>query len=264
MTSLWLAMALLAVDGGGPRFEGSVAAGGGYDASLLVAPGSGSAGSAVASVSASGGAAIDLSEGTSLYVGALLDGATFPTLPELDRTAAGAEASLIVDLAGPLALIMAPSAAWSWYADPARSGASLTGRVSLRYRPLRWLTLRLGYAHVLRTAVDPVYGSNLDRIFTEVEFRLARGTWISVSGFGEVGDATFYREMTPSLETGTGGTTYAPYRAPASTLGVGLGMEQELGAGFSVNLGAALRRTATPDGAFSGPAFSAIVVWRWD
>jgi len=58
MPSLWLAMALLAADGGGGlRFEGSVAAGGGYDANLLAAPGGESAGSPVASVSAAGGAA---------------------------------------------------------------------------------------------------------------------------------------------------------------------------------------------------------------
>ncbi|MGA8890354.1 MAG: hypothetical protein WB493_02210, partial [Anaeromyxobacteraceae bacterium] len=62
MTALWLALALLAAEGDGPRFEGSVAAGGGYDTNLLIAPGSDAAGSAVASVSATAGAAIDLSD----------------------------------------------------------------------------------------------------------------------------------------------------------------------------------------------------------
>ena len=59
-------------------------------------------------------------------------------------------------------------------------------------------------------------------------------------------------------------TTFEPYRAPSSTVGVGIGLEQGLGAGFSVDLGATLRRTTTPDGAQTGPAFSASVVWRWD
>ena len=86
MLALCLALALLATDGDGLRFEGSVAAGGGYDSNLLIAPGSDAAGSTIASVSASGGAAIDLSESAFLYVGATIDGAKFPTLPELDRT----------------------------------------------------------------------------------------------------------------------------------------------------------------------------------
>jgi len=265
MPSLWLAMALLAADGGGGlRFEGSVAAGGGYDANLLAAPGGESAGSPVASVSAAGGAAFDLSDAAFLYVGAALDGATFPTLPELDRTAACAEASLVVDLARPLALVVSPSASWSWYADPARSGASFTARASLRYRPMSWLALRLGYAHTLRTAVDPVYGSNLDRLFTEVEFRLARATWVSVAAFGERGDGTFYRELARTTETEATVRTFEPYRAPASTSGVGIGFEQGLGGGFSLDIGATWHRTITPDGAFTGPAVSARFVWRWD
>jgi hypothetical protein len=264
MPFLWLAMALLASDGGGLRFEGSVAAGGGYDASLLVAPGNESAGSAMAAVSASGGAALDLSDAASLYVGAALDGATFPTLPELDRTGASAEATLLLDLVGPLALLVSPSAAWNWYADPARSGAVLTGRVSLRYRPVAWLALRIGYAHTLRTAADPVYGSSIDRLFTEAEFRVARATWISVVAFGEQGDGTFYREWVATQATGATLATYEPYRAPSSTVGLGLGFEQGLGGGLSVDLGATFRRTSTPDGAFSGPAASASLRWRWD
>jgi hypothetical protein len=263
VTTILLALALLATDGDGLRFEGSVAAGGGYDSSLLIAPGTGAAGSAVASVSASGGAAIDLSDGAFLYVGALLDSAKFPTLTELDRTAAGASASLLVDVVGPLALIVSPSAAWSWYADPARSGASFTGRVSLRLRAARWLTLRTGYAHVLRTAADPVYATNLDRIFGEVEFRLAQETWISLAAFAERGDATFYQELPPGTSTATELVTFVPYRAMATTVGAGVGFEQGLGAGFSVDLGASWRRMETPDGPSSGPAASASVTWRW-
>jgi hypothetical protein len=124
--------------------------------------------------------------------------------------------------------------------------------------------VRLGYAHTLRTASDPVYGFNVDRLFTEVEFRLARTTWVSVAAFGETGDGTFYREILAGTEISPTVTTFEPYRAPSSTVGVGLGLEQGLGAGFSVDLGATLRRTSTPDGAQTGPAFSASVVWRWD
>ncbi len=253
MPALMLALALLAADDGGLRFEGSVAAGGGYDTNLLVAPGEEGLGSAVASLTATGGAAIDLSDSAFLYVGAALDGARFATLSDLDRTAAGASASLLVDLVGPLALVLGSTASYAWYTDPARSGASVTARISLRYRPLGWLTTRLGYVHVLRTARDPVYGSNFDRIFTDVEFRLARSTWISVAGFVERGDLTFYEV-----------TTFEPYRAPATTVGIGLGFEQGLGGGFSVDLGATFRRTDTPDGAYSGPSATASVVWRWD
>jgi hypothetical protein len=264
MPALWLAMVLLAADGGGPRFEGSVAAGGGYDASLLVAPGAASAGSPVASLSAAGGLALDLSDSAFLYVGAAVDGVRFPTLPDLDRTGAGASASLLVDLVDPLALVLSSSAGWSWFADPARSGAALALRASLRYRPVSWLALRLGYAHVLRTAADPVYGSNVDRIFTEVEFRLARASWLSLAAFGERGDGTYYREMPAATDSVAGVTFYEPYRSTATTLGVGVGYEQGLGAGFSVDLGVTFRRTQTPDGPYTGPSASATVVWRWD
>ena len=277
MPSLWLAMALLAADGGGLRFEGSVAAGGGYDTNLLVIPGEEGLGSAVASLSATGGAAIDLSDSAFLYVGAALDGARFATLSDLDRTAAGASASLFVDIVGPLALVLGSTASFAWYADPARSGASITGRATLRYRPAGWLTTRLGYAHVLRTANDPVYGASFDRVFAEVESRLARDTWISVATFVERGDLTFYREIPPFTSTGSaaltgneGATTAAsaaifePYQSAATTLGIGLGFEQGLGAGLSLDLGATWRRTDTPDGTYSGPSASASVVWRWE
>ena len=267
MTSLWLVMALLASDGGGLRFEGSVAAGGGYDSNLLIAPGSDAAGSTIASVSASGGAAIDLSESAFLYVGATIDGAKFPTLPDLDRTSAGASASLLVDLVGPLALVLGTSGGFGWYADPARSGATLTARATLRCRPVIWLTTRLGYSHTLRTASEPVYGSNIDRVFAEVEFRATRSTWLSVAAFGERGDLTFYQEVLPAAgvsATAATVTTFEPYRAPATTLGVGAGFEQALGGGFSVDLGATWRRTDTPDGAYSGPSVTANVVWRWE
>ena len=61
MPSLLLALALLAADDGGSD-RGSVAAGGGYDTNLLVIPGEEGLGSAVASLTATGGAAIDLSD----------------------------------------------------------------------------------------------------------------------------------------------------------------------------------------------------------
>lgn len=267
MLALCLALALLATDGDGLRFEGSVAAGGGYDSNLLIAPGTDAAGSTIASVSASGGAAIDLSESAFLYVGATIDGAKFPTLPELDRTSAGGSASLLVDLVGPLALVLGTSGGFGWYADPARSGATLAARATLRYRPLNWLTTRLGYSHTLRTASDPVYGSNIDRVFAEVEFRAARSTWFSIAAFGERGDLTFYQEILPAAgvsATAVTVTTFEPYRAPATTLGAGVGFEQGLGGGFAVDLGATWRRTDTPDGAYSGPSATANVVWRWE
>ncbi|MGA8891653.1 MAG: hypothetical protein WB493_08800, partial [Anaeromyxobacteraceae bacterium] len=216
-----------------------------------------------------------------LYVGGAVDGTKFPTLPELDRTFAGASASLLVDLVGPLALVVGTTAGFGWFADPARSGASVSARATLRYRPESWLTTRLGYAHVLRTASDPVYGTNVDRLFGEVEFKVARTTWISLAGFGERGDQTFYLEVPPAAAatapastaataaTATSATSatvavFEPYRAPATTLGAGIGFEQGLGAGFSVDLGATWRTTSTPDGSYSGPSASANVVWRWE
>ena len=95
--------------------------------------------------------------------------------------------------------------------------------------------------------------------------------------FVDRGDLTFYRETLPVTSTGTAASTgaegtttvaaavtYEPYRAPATTLSIGLGFEQGLGSGFSLDLGATWRRTDTPDGSFSGPSATASVVWRWD
>ena len=106
-----LALALLAADDGGLRFEGSVAAGGGYDTNLLVAPGEEGLGSAVASLTATGGAAIDLSDcAHSSTWGPPSTAPEFAALSDLDRTAAGASASLLVDLVGPLALVLGSTA----------------------------------------------------------------------------------------------------------------------------------------------------------
>ena len=281
MTLPWLAMALLLAEGGdGLRFEGSVAAGGGYDASLLVAPGSGTTGSAVATAGASGGAAADLGDATSLYLGARLDGAAVPGIEGLDRGGAGVEASLFWDAFGPVALVLTPSATWNWYSDPARSGAALSVRLTLRVRPLAWLTVRAGYAHQLARATDPVYGYDLDRLFGGVELRLGRGTWLALTGAGERGDQTLYRESvlpastaTPASEpaggpaaiaAGPSTASWEPYRAMATTLGAALGLEQEVGSGLTVELSAAWRRTETPDGSSQGPSLFGALVWRVD
>ena len=263
MNAIWLALALLAPDGGGLRFAGSVAAGGGYDGNLLVAPGVGAAGSSVASVSATGGAAIEPSSSLFLYFGAAVDGERFGTLGELDRTSAGAEAIGVVDLADPLALVLGTSGSWNWYADPARSGASLSARASLRYRPLSWLATRAGYAHTWRDASDPVYATSFGRLFAELEFRPWSRTWLTVGGFAERGDGTFYQEVVAtSAEVPT--STFVPYRAPATVLGAGVGIEQGLGAGIALEAGVGLRRVDAPDGVSTGPAVNAAVVWRFD
>ncbi len=256
MPALWLALALLATDGDGLRFEGSVTAGGGYDSNLLVAPGEDGAGSAVATLAANGGASVDLSDALVLHVGATLDGTRFATLSELDRTSAGAGATLLVDVVGPLAVVVGATGAYGWFADPARSGATVIGRATLRWRPSPWLTTRAGYAHVERTAVDPVYAARYDRLLAELEFHPARATWISLAAFVERGTSTYYRELLPA--------TYEPYQAPSTTTGLGLGFEQGLGGGFSVDLGASWRRTGTPDGVYTGPSASAAITWRLD
>ncbi len=261
MSTLWLALALLATDGGGgPRFEGSVAAGGGWDAALLVAPGTGALGSAVGAVTATGGTAFDLAESMLLHVGTSLDGTRYPSLPELDNGAARAAATLYVGLADPLVLAVGFAAGYGWYADPARSGASLAARASLRWRPARPLTLRTGYAHVARWAADPVYGYDVDRIHADAEFQLGETTYLSLGASGERGDATFYAEESGALDV----TAYVPYRSPATTLGASVSLELGLGSGLFLETTAALRRTWTPEGAVTGPAGDVALGWRWN
>jgi hypothetical protein len=261
---LWLALVLLAADGGGSRVTGSVAAGGGYDASLLFAPGVGAAGSAVASVAASAGVEIEPSRPLHLYVGGMLDGEAFPSLPEIGRTSAGVEASGLLDVVGPLGLLLGASGWWAWYVDPERSGPSGNLRAALRLRAARWLALRAGDAHLWRGASDPVYTTSVDRLFGEVELRPWGSTWIFLSAFGERGDATFYAEA-PAATTPAGTTAaFLPYRAPATTVGGGIGVEQGLGGGFALEAGLFLRRVDSPDGVSTGPSVNAALVWRFD
>jgi hypothetical protein len=261
---LWLAILLAAADGGGPSLSGSVAASGGYDAALLVAPGVGAAGSSMASATATLGASFEPSPSVMLYAGAALDGAAFPALPELGRTAAGAEVSCLVDVAGPLSVVAGTSGGWSWYVDPARSGGSAAVRGSLVLRPVGWLAARAGYAHAWRTAADPIYGTTVDRLLAEVEVRPWRSTWLSLTAFGERGDATFYEEIAPAAASLTDATTFVPFRAPATTIGALVGIEQGLGGGFSVEAAASLRRTDAPGGPTVGPAFTLAIAWRSD
>ena len=68
--------------------------------------------------------------------------------------------------------------------------------------------------------------------------------------------------------TGNEGTTTAasaaifePYQSAATTLGIGLGFEQGLGAGLSLDLRATWRRNERHG---TGPSATASVVWRWD
>ena len=233
MLALCLALALLATDGDGLRFEGSVAAGGGYDTNLLIAPGSDAAGSAVASVSASGGAAIDLSDSAFLYVGRRPRRGEVPHAP-------GARPDVRGRLREPARRPRRPPGArprnvrrLRVVRGPGAQRCILTARATLRYRPVNWLTTRLGYSHTLRTASDSVYGSNIDRVFAEVEFRAARSTWFSVAAFGERGDPPSTRRLFQGRRSATAATvtTFEPYRAPATTLGVGSGSSRASEAG---------------------------------
>jgi hypothetical protein len=262
MSLPWLALALLAADGGGGlRIEGSVAAGGGYDSSLLLAAGGEAAGSTVATVAASAGVALDLGGEASLYIGARADGATFAALSALDRTGAGAEASLSWPIADGLALVVAPSAGWSWYGDPARSGATASARATLRARPWPALVLRAGYAHLLRTAADPVHAGEADRVYGGVELRLAPGTWLGLAASAERGDQAFYREI-PA--TSAEPASWEAYRAPATEVGGALTLWVELGHGLSLDVTAALKRVSGEGTVLSGPALGAALAWRWD
>lgn len=224
-----------------PRLEAAASAGGGYDSNVNLGTAADAIGSGFAALRASGGAALELAQATTLYGGLRFDDEEYPSFPELTTRTAGLEAALVQELGARAALVLAPWIARSWAGDPARDATTLAAQLTLRVKPVRTVALRAMYAHVSRTASDDVFSSERDRVGGSVEWRIRPRTYLSLAGSLERGDEVFYAPAAP-----TGGTTgtarggagmrrptdaspfggaQVAYRAPATARAIGPALE---------------------------------------
>lgn len=204
MTYAVLALALAAT---GPRLEGSVAAGAGYDSNLnhaaagAAVSGAGPVDAAFAFAGAGAGVSLDLGRSTSIFGGLRLDAERYADVAELGSTVTGVEAALVQELGSRVALVAAPSAAKTWTGDPARDTVALAARLTLRVKPLRDVALRAFVGWADRDAADPVFSSRSTRLGGSLEWSPAGGTFLS-AGYSETrGEEVFYRPV----EGGTSG-----------------------------------------------------------
>ncbi len=207
---------------------------------------------------------------TSLYAGLRLEGESYPAYSDLSTTSAGVEAALVQDLSGTVALILAPSAARSWSGDPARDATTFTGRLTLRWRPVEDLALRAFYAHASRSASDPAFSFDRDRIGASAEWRLAAGTFLSLGYSVERGGDVFYRPAT----TGGGGmgmgghvmNTFGraeeAYRANATAHAVSPGLEVRLGGDLFLQASYTWRSVSSSGGDYASSSAMAGLEWR--
>ncbi len=216
-----------------PQLEAGASAGAGYDSDLNHAdPTVAAVGSAYGALRANGGASLDLGDSTNLYGGLRFDDEEYATYSDLTTRAIGAELSLAQELGGNAAIVLTPWASQSWSGDPARDAKTFAGQATLRWRPVRELTLRGFYSDLDRNADDPVFSTVKNRVGAGVEWRVLTRTYLSLGGFVERGDEVFYRA------TSTGGGGYGmgrmresfgagqePYSAAATTAAVGPAVE---------------------------------------
>ncbi len=176
-----------------PQLEAGVSAGAGYDSDLNHADASVTAvGAPFASLKASGGASTDLGDSTSLYGGARFDGETYASYSDLSTAAIAAELSLVQELGGRAAIVLTPWVAQSWAGDPARDATSLAGQATLRWKPVRDLTLRGFYAYTDRSAKEQVFSTVKNRFGAGFEWRVQPRTYLSLTGFEERGHDVLY------------------------------------------------------------------------
>src|SRR5512144_2320511 len=245
-----------------PQLEAGVSAGAGYDSDVNHADASVAAvGSGFMGLKANGGASLDLGGTTNLYGGLRFDGETYPSYSDLSTAALGAELSLAQRLGDRVAIVLTPWIARGWSGDPARDAATLAGQATLRYRPLRDVTLRGFYAYTHRDADDPVFSTERNRVGAGVEWRIRPRTYLSLAGSVERGDEVFYRATT----SGSGGNGMArmrqsfegqePYSAPATIRAIGPALELGLDATFHLLASLEARHVASETSSFDTVSF---------
>ncbi len=195
--ALCIALLLLAAEGPAVAVEGQAGLAGGYESNVTLAPeGSPQQGSPLVTAWAGLGAGWDPGESTHLSGGVRYEGAWLPSASDLDRNTAGIDL-LWYQEAGPVvAVVVAAGGAWSWYADPARSGPGAAARATLRVKPWPWLALRAGYAWSGRWAEYDVYSTSFHRILGSAEARVASGVYLGLAYAWQSGQQTFYAPAT--------------------------------------------------------------------
>lgn len=260
-----LALALAAT---GPRLEGSVAAGAGYDSNLNhAAAGNAASGvrpvdAAFAFAGAGAGVSLDLGGSTSLFGGLRLDAERYADVADLGTTSGGVEAALVQELGSRVALVVAPSATKTWTGDPARDAAGLAARLTLRVKPLRDVALRAFAGWAERDAADPVFSSRSVRLGGSLEWSPAARTFLS-AGYSETrGEEVFYRPVAggasgPGMgrRVDTFGSSEEAYRADALSRSVSAALEVGLGGKVHLFGSWAFRRVTSDE-----PTFEAHVV----
>jgi hypothetical protein len=170
--------------------------------------------------------------------------------------------ALRIPVAWHVDLTVGPFLGARWLPETARSSWDLGGSSSLGWLARPWLRADIGYRYVHRAALDDVYDRDAHRGLVGLEFRLARHTFLVVSGTVERGESVFYDtgnvdvnayvdvyavkagagkegkgdsgsgsapEEAPQTSTDGLGTEMIAWSAPAWSTTVELGVEQDLG-----------------------------------
>ncbi len=219
-----------------PQLEAGVSAGAGYDSDVNHAdPSIAAIGSGFAALKASGGGSIDLGDSTNLYGGARFDGEQYASYSDLSSAAVGAELSLAQQLGSEVAIVVTPWLAQSWWGDPGRNATTLAAQGTLRWRPVRDLTLRGFYSYLDRSAAETVFSTVKNRIGAGVEWRVVPRTYLSLAAFSERGDEVFYGTATSAATATFGmgqgrmrqsfGQSEVAYSVPATTRAISPALE---------------------------------------
>ncbi len=261
------ALAALALATGDLEAQGSAGAAWGWDSNLSHST---SSSMAVAGDYGAGHAGLGASRfwaTTGLYAGLRLEGESYPSYSDLSNASAGVEAALTQDLSETVAVILLPSAARGWFGDSARDATTLTGGVTVRWRPVEDLALRALYAHASRSATDPAFSFERNRIGGSAEWRLARGAFLSLAYSVERGDDVFYLAAT-SGGTGMGhvmntfGRPEQAYRAFATAQAISPSLEARLGGDVFLEARYTWRSVSSSAGGYLSNSVVAGLTWR--
>ncbi len=205
-----------------PQLELGVSAGAGYDSDVNYADTSvPTIGTGFASLKATGGGSVDLGDSTNLYGGLRFDGEQYPSYSDLSNAAAGAEVSLTQMLGDQLAVVVTPWATQGWAGDPGRNATTLAAQGTLRWKPVRDLTLRGFYSYLDRNAHDDAFSTVKNRVGAGVEWRVVPRTYLSLVGFVEHGREAFYGAPAGVASAGGVATTGGGFGSGRSAMGPG-------------------------------------------